>query len=39
MNFIITALASIGTFVAEIGSQACWVIWIDEPKCPRTLIK
>ncbi len=39
MNFIITALASIGTFVAEFGSQACIYFWLDEPKCPRTLIK
>ena len=34
-----SVLATIGTFVAGLGSQASvWVI-LDEPECPQNLIK
>lgn len=39
MSFIANALAGIGALFAGIGSQACMVIWWDEPKCPKSLIK
>ena len=32
-------LANIATFVANLGSTACMVLWIDEPECPKSLIK
>ena len=39
MHFFATTLASIGTFFANVGSQACFGWWVDEPKCPKSLIK
>ena len=39
MNFIASILTSVGSFFANAGSQACIVVWWDEPKCPKSLIK
>ena len=39
MAFIASLLATIGTFVASMGSQACMVVVADEPECPKSLIK
>ncbi|MBQ9011041.1 MAG: cyclic lactone autoinducer peptide [Bacilli bacterium] len=39
MEFLANALASIGSFFAGIGSQACILVWWDEPECPKSLIK
>ena len=39
MSFIANALAGIGSLFAGIGSQACTLVWWDEPKCPKSLIK
>ena len=39
MSFIANALAGIGSFFANVSSQACAVVWWDEPKCPKSLIK
>lgn len=39
MMFVVNALASMGSFFAGLGSQACVVIWFDEPECPKNLIK
>ena len=39
MNFIVSCLASVGGFFANVGSQACVALWWDEPKCPKSLIK
>ena len=32
-------LSLIGGGAAATGSQACWLLYIDEPKCPKSLIK
>lgn len=39
MGLIASVLATLGTMVASIGSQACIVVIIDEPECPKSLIK
>ena len=39
MSFLTTLFASIGTLAASVGSQACWAILLDEPECPKSLIK
>lgn len=39
MGAIASLLASAGTFFANLGSQACVWFWLDEPKCPKNLIK
>lgn len=39
MSFLATVLASVGSLLAGIGSQACMLIIIDEPECPKSLIK
>ncbi len=39
MNFFAGALATVGSFFASIGSQACIIWMIDEPKQPKSLIK
>ena len=32
-------MSMIGMGAAEVGSQACWLLWSDEPKMPKSLIK
>lgn len=39
MTFIASLLATVGSFVASMGSQACFVVIVDEPECPKSLIK
>lgn len=39
MAFLSTVLATLGTLIANIGAQACYVIILDEPECPKSLIK
>ncbi len=39
MQFIASILATFGSFVANMGSQACFVVIIDEPECPKSLIR
>lgn len=39
MGFIASVLASLGTIVASFGSQACILVIVDEPECPKSLIK
>lgn len=39
MNFILGVIATIGSFAANFGSQACLLIILDEPECPKSLIK
>jgi len=36
---MITLLIGIATIVAKLGSSACVVFWMDEPVCPKSLIK
>lgn len=39
MNKFFMFLASVATFVASLGSQACMVLFLDEPETPKSLIK
>ena len=39
MGAIASFLANTGSFFANLGSQACTFWIIDEPKCPKSLIK
>lgn len=39
MNFIANILAAIGMGAATMGTQACPVLIIDEPKMPKCLIE
>ena len=32
-------LAGLGSLFANAGSSACILIWLDEPECPKNLIK
>lgn len=36
---ITNLLASVATFAAQFGSQACFFVLVDEPECPKALIK
>ena len=35
----VNLLCDIATTIANIGSQACAFVLIDEPECPKSLIK
>lgn len=39
MNFIVSALSSLAGMFANASSVACYFWWIDEPECPKSLIK
>lgn len=39
MNLIGSILAGFAGLFANAGSTACIWWWIDEPKCPKSLIK
>lgn len=39
MAFLSTVLATVGSFIATLGSQACFWVIIDEPECPKSLVK
>ena len=39
MTFIASLLATFGSLVASMGSQACFLFLMDEPECPKNLIK
>lgn len=39
MSFIASVLSSLGGLFANASSSACVVWWIDEPECPKSLIK
>ena len=39
MNFIASLLSSLGGMFANASSSACVGWWIDEPECPKSLIK
>lgn len=36
---MLALLANIASFVANLGSSACYIWWADEPECPKSLIK
>ena len=39
MTFIASILSFLGAAVASTGSNACIIIMLDEPECPKSLIK
>ncbi len=39
MAFVASLLAAVGSAVASMGSQACFLVFLDEPECPKNLIK
>lgn len=39
MNFIASLLSSLGGMFANASSTACYLWWLDEPECPKSLIK
>lgn len=39
MKLFASILAALGFGAAGVGSQACWSWFIDEPECPKSLIK
>lgn len=39
LSIIANILSGVGTLTANMGSQACMIVVIDEPKCPKSLIK
>lgn len=39
MSFIANLLAKLGGSVANVGTQACAFLIIDEPKMPKSLIE
>ncbi len=39
MAFVASLLATVGSFLATMGSQACYLVFIDEPECPKSLVK
>ena len=39
MTLIASILSFIGAAVASTGSNACIIVMMDEPKCPKSLIK
>ena len=39
MSFVVSALTSLAGLFANVGSVACAFWFIDEPECPKSLIK
>lgn len=39
MNFISKILEGIGSIGSSFGTNACFVWYVDEPECPKSLIK
>lgn len=39
MSFLAELLAKIGDGVASAGTQGCWLLIMDEPKMPKSLIE
>lgn len=39
MSFVVSALTSLAGLFANVGSVACVFWFIDEPECPKSLIK
>ena len=38
-DFFASILAALGLNAAAAGSQACWMAYVDEEECPKSLIK
>jgi len=39
MSFFAKVLSALGLSAANVGSQACMVLWLDETEMPKSLIK
>ncbi len=39
MNFLATILSAFGAAAANASSKTCRLMMIDEPECPKSLIK
>lgn len=39
MSFIADLLAKIGTGAATVGTQGCYILFLDEAKMPKCLIE
>lgn len=39
MKYLASVLTVLGTVAATIGTQGCWVLFVDEPKMPKHLIE
>ena len=39
LGIVSKILMTIGGFAATVGTNACFVMYIDEPECPKSLIK
>lgn len=39
MHLLTSLLEGFGSIFANAGSTTCWYVWLDEPKCPKSLIK
>ena len=39
MKFLSSLLSGLGNLFSNAGSTACIWGWIDEPECPKSLIK
>ena len=39
MSLISSILEGFGSIFAGASSTACALVWFDEPKCPKSLIK
>lgn len=39
MKFLSNLFAAMGNLAASFGSQACFAVFLDEPECPKNLVK
>lgn len=39
MSFVVSALTSLAGLFANVGSTSCIYWFLDEPECPKSLIK
>lgn len=39
MSFIANVLAAVGASLANVGTQGCTFLFLDEPKAPKSLIE
>lgn len=39
MAIIASILSTVGSMLATVGSTACIALIVDEPECPKSLIK
>ena len=39
MNFVINFLKNLGKISSSVGTNACFMLFVDEPICPKSLLK